>query len=35
LFFNLIDSDHHTEISEFAMAEGKQMGGLLDLKRTE
>jgi hypothetical protein len=33
--FNLIDSDHHTELWEFAMADGKQMGGLLDLKRTK
>jgi hypothetical protein len=33
--FNFIDSDHHTEKWEFAMADGKQMGGLLDLKRTK
>jgi hypothetical protein len=33
--FNLIDSDHHTELWEFEMADGKQMGGLLDLKRTK
>jgi hypothetical protein len=33
--FNLIDSDHHTEMWEFAMADGKQMGGLLDLTRTK
>jgi len=33
--FNLIDSDHHTEFWEFATANGKQMGGLLDLKRTK
>ena len=33
--FNLIDSDHHTEMWEFAMADGKQMGGLLDLRRTK
>jgi hypothetical protein len=32
--FNLIDSDHQTELWEFAMAGGQQMGGLLDLKRT-
>jgi len=31
--FTFIDSDHHTENWEFAMADGKQMGGLLDLKR--
>jgi hypothetical protein len=33
--FNFIDSDHHTELWEFAMADGKQMGGLLELKRTK
>jgi hypothetical protein len=33
--FGLIDSDHHTEKWEFAMADGKQMGGLLDLKRSK
>jgi hypothetical protein len=33
--FTFIDSDHHTEKWEFAMAGGKQMGGLLDLKRTK
>jgi hypothetical protein len=33
--FNFIDADHHTEKWEFAMAGGKQMGGLLDLKRTK
>ena len=33
--FNFIDSDHHTELWEFAMAGGKQMGGLLELKRTK
>jgi hypothetical protein len=33
--FNLIDADHHTELWEFAMADGKPMGGLLDLKRTK
>ena len=32
--FTLIDPDHHTEKWEFAMTDGKQMGGLLDLKRT-
>ncbi len=32
--FTFIDLDHHTEKWEFAMADGKQMGGLLDLKRT-
>jgi hypothetical protein len=33
--FTFIDSDHHTEKWEFAMAGGKQMGGLLDLKRVQ
>jgi hypothetical protein len=33
--FNLIDADHHSETWNFAMADGKQMGGLLDLKRTK
>jgi hypothetical protein len=33
--FNLIDSNHHTELWEFEMADGKKMGGLLDLKRTK
>ena len=33
--FTFIDSDHHTEKWEFAMNDGKQMGGLLDLKRTK
>lgn len=33
--FNFIDSDHHSEKWEFAMANGKQMGGLLDLKRSK
>jgi len=33
--FNLIDSEHHTETWNFAMADGKQMGGLLELKRTK
>lgn len=33
--FNLIDPDHHTELWEFVMADGKKMGGLLDLKRTK
>ena len=32
--FTFIDPDHHTEKWEFAIADGKQMGGLLDLKRT-
>ena len=32
--FTLIDADHHTEKWEFAMADGKQMGGLLDLRRS-
>lgn len=33
--FNLIDSDHHTEKWEFVMADGKPMGGLLDLRRSK
>jgi hypothetical protein len=33
--FTLIDADHHTEKWEFAMADGKPMGGLLDLRRTK
>lgn len=32
--FSFIDPDHHTEEWTFAMADGKSMGGLLDLKRT-
>jgi hypothetical protein len=31
--FHFIDADHHTELWEFAMANGKQMDGSLDLKR--
>jgi hypothetical protein len=33
--FNFIDADHHTEKWEFAMASGKDMGAVLDLKRTK
>ena len=33
--FTFIDPDHHTEKWEFAMKDGKQMGGLLDLKRAK
>jgi hypothetical protein len=33
--FTFIDADHHTELWQFAMADGKQEGGLLDLKRTK
>ena len=33
--FTFIDPDHHTEKWEFAMANGKPMGGLLDLKRSK
>lgn len=33
--FTFIDPDHHTEKWEFAMNNGKPMGGLLDLKRTK
>jgi hypothetical protein len=33
--FTFIDADHHTEKWEFAMADGKQMGGVLDLKRAK
>lgn len=31
--FTLIDADHHTESWNFAMADGKKMGGVLDLHR--
>ncbi len=33
--FTFFDPDHHTEKWEFAMADGKQMGGLIDLKRAK
>jgi hypothetical protein len=33
--FTFLDPDHHTEKWEFAMADGKQMGGVLDLKRAK
>jgi hypothetical protein len=33
--FTFIDATHHTEKWEFAMANGKPMGGLLDLKRSQ
>ena len=33
--FNLVDTDHHSETWNFAMADGKQMEGSLDLKRTK
>ncbi len=33
--FTFIDPDHHTEKWEFAMADGKTMGGVLELKRTK
>ncbi len=33
--FSFIDADHHTEKWEFAMADGKTTGGLLDLKRAK
>lgn len=33
--FTLIDADHHTELWEFALVDGKKTGGLLDLKRTK
>jgi hypothetical protein len=33
--FTLIDSDHHSETWTFAMADGKQMGGVLELTRTK
>ena len=33
--FTFIDADHHTEKWDFAMNSGKQMGGLLDLRRTK
>ncbi len=32
--FTIIDANHHTEQWQFAMADGKSMGGLLDLKRS-
>ena len=32
---NFIDADHHTEKWEFAMADGKTEGGLVDLKRSK
>jgi len=33
--FTLIDPDHHTESWQFAMADGKTMGGVLDLHRAK
>jgi hypothetical protein len=33
--FTFIDPDHHTEKWDFAMANGKSMGGTLDLKRSK
>ena len=33
--FSLIDSEHHTETWNFAMADGKSMGGVLELKRAK
>jgi hypothetical protein len=33
--FNLVDADHHTELWQFAMANGKTEGGLLDLRRSK
>jgi hypothetical protein len=33
--FTFIGADHHTETWTFAMADGKPMGGLLDLRRTK
>jgi hypothetical protein len=33
--FTFIDADHHTENWDFAMADGKSMGGLMDLKRSK
>jgi hypothetical protein len=33
--FTIIDADHHTELWQFAMADGKTEGGTLDLKRTK
>lgn len=32
--FTLIDANHHTELWQFALADGKLMGGLFDLTRT-
>jgi hypothetical protein len=33
--FHNIDQDHHTELWQFAMNDGKQVGGLLDLTRSK
>jgi hypothetical protein len=33
--FNIVDADHHTELWQFAMANGKTEGGLLDLRRSK
>jgi len=33
--FTLIDADHHTELWQFAMADGKTMGAVMDLHRTK
>jgi opacity protein-like surface antigen len=33
--FTFIDADHHIEKWQFAMADGKTMGGVLELKRTK
>jgi hypothetical protein len=33
--FNMVDADHHTELWQFAMANGKTEGGLLDLRRSK
>jgi len=33
--FTFIDPDHHTEQWEFAMADGKAMGGVIDLRRSK
>lgn len=32
--FHIIDADHHTELWQFKIADGKIMGGLLDLTRS-
>jgi hypothetical protein len=33
--FTIVDADHHTELWQFAMANGKTEGGLLDLRRSK
>jgi hypothetical protein len=33
--FTILDANHHTELWQFVMADGKTEGGLLDLKRAK